>query len=1076
MTMRSTFSVQFVILAVAYFLTGWLGLQIPSVGTQITLIWLPTGIAVGSLFLWGWRLWPAIYLAAFGVNFIIGGDWRLAAGIAVGNTLAPLITYGLLRWLDFRLGFQNKRAVGVFILSAGVGMAASATLGVLNLVLSGRLPPTDLGEAGLTWWMGDTVGVLLAAPVLLTCSHQSVRQLWQNRWNLTLWLLLALPMAWLAFFYDFGQTSISQNMAFLTLPLFAWSALQFGKFGSALTGLCFALIAAWGASLGLGCFVSATPQVSLILLWGYIATIVMTGLMITALLSERERIESVLRENELKLRGLYELSPIGIVLNNLDGRFIEFNESFVAMTGYTSDELKSLDYWALTPSRYQDDEARQLESLRSTGRYGPYEKEYITKSGKLIPIQLSGVLVTLSDGVSYIWSMVENIAARKQAEAELIAARETASTRLGAIVEFAEDGIITNTLDGTITNWNPAAERIFGYAAEEMIGRRMQAMIPPELADEENTLLTQISLGGSLNHFETRRIRKDGQIIDISISISPIKDNKGEIIGASTFARDITANKKITEELRLAKEFAEAANRAKSAFVANMSHEIRTPLNAIIGLSGMMQRRTKDSANGNEAEKIVQSGKHLLGIVNDILDFSKIESGKLDLHQVVFSLPSLVDGAYSKMAVSAEAKQIRLEVFVDPELPVHVVGDAVRIEQCILNFLNNAVKFTDRGHIKLRVIKASSVPESQDIMVRFEVEDSGIGIPEDVQKRLFSDFQQADSSTSRKFGGTGLGLAITRKLAELMGGSAGLKSTLGQGSTFWFEAVLRLPLAAECAAADLTALAVDQQQRDLSEHYGGSRILLVEDNTINRDILLDMLGDVGLTADVAANGQDALQAVQSRPFDLILMDMQMPVMDGLQATRLIRESRDQSSLPIIALTANAYAEDRMDCLDAGMNDHLGKPILPEVLYPMLLKWLKPKSGESPMPVQSQTGFELIQTCLQGLGDIDLSKIQMAENKPDRYIRYFKAFRSDFKDVASRFRQFIGEGHHEDASRTMHSLKGSSAQLGIVGIENLAANVERAVISGVATDKILEQVNVLDKRLAVICAAISRFPD
>ena len=390
--------------------------------------------------------------------------------------------------------------------------------------------------------------------------------------------------------------------------------------------------------------------------------------------------------------------------------------------------------------------------------------------------------------------------------------------------------------------------------------------------------------------------------------------------------------------LVVARDAAEAANRAKSAFLANMSHEIRTPMNAIMGMVTRLRREGVSPRQAERLQIIDTASQHLLAIINDILDLSRIEADKLELEEADIDVGELTNKVVSMLLDRAQAKGLALQLEVEP-LPPFLRGDPLRLQQILLNYVSNAIKFTDQGTVALRVCAAEETADS--VLVRWEVEDSGIGIEPEAQQRIFDAFEQADTSTTRQFGGTGLGLAIARRLARLMGGETGVVSCPGKGSTFWFTARLN-----KAAAKDVPrpshrgALAEDVLRR----HYGGSRVRAVDDELLNREVALLMLEELGFVADTAVNGAEAVSKAQSGDYDLILMDMQMPTMDGLEATRLIRQCF--KTLPILALTGNAYAEDKKQCLAAGMNDFISKPFTQEELSSRMLRWLSVASGRS----------------------------------------------------------------------------------------------------------------------------------
>ena len=397
-----------------------------------------------------------------------------------------------------------------------------------------------------------------------------------------------------------------------------------------------------------------------------------------------------------------------------------------------------------------------------------------------------------------------------------------------------------------------------------------------------------------------------------------------------------------TAALAEATEAAQAASLAKSAFLANMSHEIRTPMNAIIGLTYLAQSDAIEPEQQQRLQKVANAAEHLLSVINNVLDFSKIEAGKVQLERVEFTVDEVLDNIANMTLQGAAAKGLKVETDIAPALRGRVLlGDPQRITELLLNFAGNAVKFTDGGYVRLSAHHQGSA-SPQRLAVRFEVQDSGIGISAEAQARLFQDFEQADKSTTRRYGGTGLGLAICRRLAELMGGTVGVDSTPGQGSRFWFQ--LNLEPAArtdeyEPEANTLTRSHTARERLAALAATTTRKVLLAEDNPVNQEVALALIGSTGLVVDVAADGQQAIDMVKTGDYALVLMDVQMPVMDGLDATRAIRELPQGAELPILAMTANAFDEERQRCLDAGMDDHVAKPVVAEQLFSTLYDWL-----------------------------------------------------------------------------------------------------------------------------------------
>ncbi len=395
-----------------------------------------------------------------------------------------------------------------------------------------------------------------------------------------------------------------------------------------------------------------------------------------------------------------------------------------------------------------------------------------------------------------------------------------------------------------------------------------------------------------------------------------------------------------TAELAEAKDAAEAANHAKSIFLSTMSHELRTPMNGIMGMTNLALRRARDPQLIDYLNKSMGASKHLLAIINDILDISQIESKRLTLEESNFELAHVIDEVLHIEDDQALAKGLRLVVEIARTLPEQLCGDVLRLKQILLNFIGNAIKFSDHGQITVRVNAVEE--DSHSLLLRIEVADQGIGLTPEQQDRLFHAFAQADGSSTRRYGGSGLGLIISKRLANLMGGNVGVISEPGVGSTFWTTARLKRATVSQPPVRHQP----DESSRELlARHFKGHRVLVAEDDPISWEVLSFILEDAGLSPILAKNGQEALERASQSDYALILMDMQMPVMGGIEATRKIRKLHARSGVPILAMTANAFNEDRERCLEAGMNDHISKPVDPEALCTTLLQWLMKKSNQ-----------------------------------------------------------------------------------------------------------------------------------
>ena len=914
---------------------------------------------------------------------------------------------------------------------------------------------------------------------------------------------------------------------------------------------------------------------------------------------ERERAEQ-------KLKALFEALPVGVVMIDPTGRILEANTVTEETLGISADSHKMRDL-----------QSQEWKIVRSDGTPMPVE-EYpasraLSGEGKIKDVEMGvyrpqGDLVWINTSASPIDKSVgggvavafEDMTERKKAAEAL----RTSQRQFQDVVDNIQAVVFMKDTGGKHILVNKFFEMATGITKEQVLGKTDLEVLPEEVATKIMDVDQEVMQTGEMKRFEEEVPHPDGTNHAYLTTKVPLFDEQGHVYAMCGLSADITEMKNIQSELQDAKQVAEAASQAKADFLANMSHEIRTPMNAIIGMSHLALRTDLDPKQKDYISKIHSSGQHLLGIINDILDFSKIEAGKLDIETVNFELNGVLENVGNLIGEKASEKGLELLFDIDPELPPAFKGDPLRIGQVLINYANNAVKFTETGEIVIGIKKLEQV--ENDLLVRFEVKDTGIGLTLEQQAKLFQEFQQADTSTTRKYGGTGLGLAISKKLADLMGGDVGVESALGQGSTFYFTARLgigeaktrpllpnpdlrnrrvlvvddnaqarqilsemlvsmtfrvdespsgedaliavsdadalddaydivffdyqmspgmtgvnalermkTLPLKKQPHAIMVTAYGREDIMKDAmgagmevslikpvnpsllfdaairvlggetdrpSEHIReeitmadlipirGAQVLLVEDNELNQQVAIELLTQAGLRVDLAENGRIAVRKVQEKRYDVVLMDMQMPEMDGETATREMRKLEELLDLPILAMTANAMEGDRERCLEAGMNDHIVKPIDPDVLMTKLLQWIPARTEEqltdadlemstefkTDVPIVSEKENTDFLLAVEGL-DTKVGLRNVANNR-EFYERLLKQFitGSESKTVET-IRERIATDR-SSAERTVHSLKGVAGTIGATELQVRAQVLESAIHEGADIEAHLKKVD------------------
>ncbi|MSN26812.1 MAG: PAS domain S-box protein [Geobacter sp.] len=882
--------------------------------------------------------------------------------------------------------------------------------------------------------------------------------------------------------------------------------------------------------------------------------------------------EQQLQKSAETVRSIIDTVVDGIITIDAQGVMQTVNPAAERLFGYTAAEMTGKNVNLLMPEPYHSAHDGFLRNYLKTGRKKVIgigrEVTGLRKDGSTFPMELA-VGEMAVNGRQMFTGIVRDITERKLAEIDM--------ARFSAIVNSSDDAIISKTLTGMVTSWNGAAERLFGYSEQEMLGSPMTRIIPQDRLDEETEILARIGNGERIEHLETVRIKKDGGIVPVLVTVSPIKDAAGTIIGASKIVHDISDLKLAQVELIKAKEAAEAATLAKSDFLANMSHEIRTPMNAILGMLYLAMKTEMSPVLYNYLSKAKGAADSLLGIINDILDFSKIEAGKLEIESIEFGLDFVLEQLTDAIGLQAEKKGLEFLIRYDTEIPQRLIGDPLRLGQVLLNLCGNAVKFTEAGEVELS-FSGRNLSEA-GLTLEVCVRDTGIGMTPEVQNSIFRKFTQADQTTTRRFGGTGLGLAISKLLVEMMGGNIWVEaSEPGRGSRICCSLPLKISRQAlehrrelveragpmlkdirvlvvddnevsreilseilrsfqikvtvaadgesameklkaasgepvevvlmdwrmpgmngdeatrriradnailnqpkvvivtaygredvmkltEQAGADgflvkpvspstlldtiLTVLGRDQffgtESRGsearfvpLGVSYSGVHMLLVEDNEINREFAVELLQSVGITLDEALNGEEALAMVQKRDYDGVLMDIQMPVMDGFEAARRIRALAEQpggerfAELPIIAMTAMAMAEDAEKCLQAGMNDYITKPVAPERLMAVLAKWLRVAGAAADASVgqaDSEVAVPGIPAELLALKTLDAEQgVRRIGGSAEAYLKQLRRFREHYSGSLTKLQRLIAESGLVAAEEYCHALKGVTGNL------------------------------------------------
>ena len=909
--------------------------------------WPSSGIALAVILIYGPKYLPAIFVgAAFGLLWN-SHNILLSTISAIGLTIEPLFgAWAIRRQIKFDLSLSTYQSYfNLIFFGAVISPLASTLFDAIAFVIAEPTTADQWPARLFRWWMDNATGIMMVTPTILI--WRSFPWEWFSSYKRALEVALILILHFFAgqiVFVDWLHESFGTiNRGYWLYFFITWAAIRLGTHGVVL----FLWLAAWqglvGAILGLGFFAHDLANTQLSNFWFYTAIISTVGMSVSTILTERKQSEFAFRDSLRRYDDMARRIPVGTytIRARRDGSlaFDYVSPRLCALLAIDADAVLR-DARIAYRTAHPDD----FERLMRDSNGAVANRRSLRWEGRMIVrgdtrwFRIESDPMPLPNGECLWHGVISDITERKQLDADLVATKEEAESarqRAEAILSLAGQGICGIDPHGRLTFVNAAATGMLGRSSEEMLGYNQHDIFHHSKSDGTPYPASECPIYRTIQDGTRRHVkdevfwRRDGTPFPIEYVSAPLIDGN-KITGAVLAFHDISDHHAREAVLREAREAAEIANKMKSRFLATMSHEIRTPITSVMGILDLLRLTNLDKEQESYVQTLSSSTEALLTLLNDILDMSKIEAGKLIVEEIEFDLPGTLKNVFQLCQGMASAKGLCLSLTGLDTIPVRVIGDPVRVKQILHNLIGNGIKFTDRGSVSVDL--AVKTTEGAKIVVVLEIKDTGIGMSAEQVTRLFQPFSQADASTTRRFGGTGLGLTITKRMVELMGGQIEVESTVGMGASF------RVFLPFQTAIIQNPATEQPNPKPQPVQIVRPLRILLAEDNPINQRLVGTMLGKFGHTVTMVANGREAVAAVEKGNFEVVLMDMQMPEMDGAEATRIIRAMPPPRGLmPVIALTADVMTEDRERYLKGGISDFVPKPIDWQVLLNALAR-------------------------------------------------------------------------------------------------------------------------------------------